>query len=68
MYSLSLSLDANFRLKLKDQGIKDTHLGKGRAYYVDEDGFEEHLYNINPATEVSLVNSTHFTDLNVLCR
>ena len=52
LYALTLSIDANFRLKLKDRGIKDVRLGLGRAYCVDEDKFEQYIKGRTFTTEV----------------
>ena len=52
LYALTLSLDANFRLKLKDRGFSDIRLGTGRAYCVAESKFEKFLENNAFATEV----------------
>ncbi len=47
-----LSLDANFRLKRKERGIKDVRLGNGYAYLVEEDRFKSHISNSSHAVEV----------------
>lgn len=36
-------VDANFKLKLKDKGIADTHLASGWAYFVDDKKFQAYL-------------------------
>lgn len=43
LYMLSISIDANFRLKLKDHGIKDTYLGSGRSYSIPSEAFKKQL-------------------------
>ncbi|TDL16540.1 hypothetical protein BD410DRAFT_816721 [Rickenella mellea] len=43
MYMLILAVDANFRLKLKDRGIKDPELGSGWAYFVETKKYQEVL-------------------------
>ncbi len=48
-----LSLDANFRLKCKERGIKDVRLGNGFAYMVEEERFRSHIAVSSHAVEVS---------------
>ena len=36
-------VDANFKLKLKDKGIPDAHLGSGWAYFVEDKKFNSYL-------------------------
>ena len=43
LYSLFLAVDANFRLKLKDQKIKDPEIGSGWAYFVENSRYVEHI-------------------------
>ena len=43
LYTLFIMVDANFKLKLKDKGIPDAHLGSGWAYFVKDDEFESYL-------------------------
>lgn len=46
-------LDANFRLKSKERGIKsDPALGSGLAYYVEEEKYQEYLKTCSDQTEV----------------
>lgn len=57
-------LDANFRLKSKERGIKsDPALGSGLAYYVEEEKYQEHLKTCSDQTEASFfvfnTNQTH---------
>ncbi len=54
LYVLMLSLDANFRLKCKERGIKDVQLGGGYAYLVEEDRFKTHLAASYHAIEVRM--------------
>ncbi|TDL14821.1 hypothetical protein BD410DRAFT_845699 [Rickenella mellea] len=42
-YALFLAMDANFRLKSKDRGIRDTALGDGWGYFVPSVPFKEHV-------------------------
>ena len=43
LYTLFLMVDANFKLKLKEKGIPDAHLGSGWAYYVEDSKFKSYL-------------------------
>jgi hypothetical protein len=52
LYVLMLSLDANFRLKSKERGIKDVRLGDGYAYLVEEGKFKSHIAASSHAVEV----------------
>ncbi len=49
-----LSLDANFRLKCKERGIKDVRLGNGYAYMVEEENFQSHIAMSSHAVKVGL--------------
>lgn len=51
--TLTLMLDANFRLKSKERGIKtDPALGSGLAYYVEEGKYQDYLKTCTDQTEV----------------
>lgn len=53
--SLFLMMDANFRLKSKDRGIKsDPALGSGLAYYVEEEKYQAYIRTCSDQTEVRL--------------
>ena len=53
LYTLSLSMDANFRLKLKERHIKDEkRLGRGLSYYVDEILYDEMVARSTHVVEV----------------
>lgn len=44
LYTLVLAIDANFRLKSKDRGVKnDALLGPGWAYFVEPNAYHEQL-------------------------
>ena len=43
LYRLYLAIDANFRLKLKDRGLKDVYLGPGWVYTVEDSKFKCHI-------------------------
>lgn len=48
-------MDANFRLKSKDRGIKsDPALGSGLAYYVEEEKYQAYIRTCSDQTEVRL--------------
>ncbi len=53
-----LSLDANFRLKCKERGIKDVRLGSGYSYLVEEEPFKLHLAVSSHAVEVRLYHTS----------
>lgn len=36
-------VDANFKLRLKEKGIKDAHLASGWAYFVKDETFQAYL-------------------------
>ncbi len=48
-------LDANFRLKLKEQNLKDPPLGGGLAYYVENTEYMDHVKSSGVQTEVILI-------------
>ena len=47
-----LSVDANFRLKLKDRGFRDPELGSGWSYFVESDAYLSHLKECPDQEEV----------------
>jgi hypothetical protein len=51
---LFLAIDANFRLRLKAQGIKDPELGSGWAYFVEESDYTAHIKRNMEDKDVSL--------------
>ncbi|TDL13469.1 hypothetical protein BD410DRAFT_846920 [Rickenella mellea] len=57
LYTLILSIDANFRLKLKDRGIKDPELGSGWAYFVETDPYMGHLDTCEEQAEINTCDS-----------
>ena len=54
LYSLFVTMDTNFRLKLKSCGIQDPELGSGLAYFVNNAKFEVHLENHAGEDNVSI--------------
>lgn len=38
-----MAIDANFRLGLKDKGLRDVELAPGWAYFVEETRFQHHV-------------------------
>ncbi len=58
-----LSLDANFRLKSKERGVKDIHLGSGYAYLVEDGPFKRDLAASSHTVEVRWYHkSIHISD------
>jgi hypothetical protein len=43
LYILYIAVDANFKLKGKERGLKDVELMPGWAYFVREDDFQAHI-------------------------
>ena len=43
LYTLFLAMDANFKLKSKDRGIKDIELSAGDSCFVETEPYEKHL-------------------------
>ena len=43
LYTLFIAIDANFKLKNKDWGIKDIELSPGGGCFVETEPYEEHL-------------------------
>ncbi|TDL25097.1 hypothetical protein BD410DRAFT_717811, partial [Rickenella mellea] len=56
-YALYLAMDANFRLKSKERGIRDSPLGDGWAYFVPTVPFKEHLANYVDQPEMNTCES-----------
>lgn len=52
LYTLFLAIDANFKLKNKDRGIKDFELDPGFGCYVEHSRYESHLANYVEQQEV----------------
>jgi hypothetical protein len=46
-------LDGNFKLKLKERGIKDVDVGSGLAYFVKDDMYTEYLHIMPEQADVS---------------
>lgn len=56
MYALVLTIDANFKLSLKEKGIKsDPALGDGWAHWVPREEFYEYLREHGGVVEVCIV-------------
>ena len=43
LYSFFLAIDANFKLKQKDHGIKDIEISPGWGCYVGSSRYDEHV-------------------------
>jgi hypothetical protein len=54
LYTLFLAVDANFKLKNKDRGIKDFELDPGWGCYVETSRYFQHLDNHADQQEVRL--------------
>jgi hypothetical protein len=55
LYSLTLTIDANFRLKNKDRSIEnDPPLGDGWGHWVPDKPYQEHLKKHGYQKEVRL--------------
>lgn len=52
LYTQFLAVDANFKLKLKDRGLKDVELSPGWAYFVEEDTYQSVVGSFADETEV----------------
>lgn len=60
VYVLFLMLDANFRLKLKDRGVRDTPLSPGWSYYVESTKYWSHTKKYGDQSEVSYPECKHY--------
>lgn len=52
LYTLYLSVDANFKLRSKDRGAQDVYMGPGWAYVVEEKKYKEHIKQFANTKEV----------------
>ena len=52
--TLILSMDANFKLKSKERGIRDPELAPGWSYFVHEEQYQEFLKNHVDQPEVDI--------------
>jgi hypothetical protein len=52
LYTQFLAVDANFKLKGKDRGIKDLDLTPGWASFVDDGRYHEHIAQYVDQSEV----------------
>lgn len=50
---MSLAIDANFRLKLKERGVTDPELGPGWAYFVNDKKYKAEIIKHPQPIEVS---------------
>jgi hypothetical protein len=53
IYAQFIVVDANFKLKLKNQQIKDPELGSGWSYFVENSAYTCHIVNNQADKEVS---------------
>lgn len=56
LYTLFLAIDTNFKLKQKDQGIKDVEIALGWGCYVETSHYKRHLMDYKDQPEVAIVN------------
>ena len=52
LYGLYVAMDANFRLKLKDQNVTDPEFGPGWAYFVNDEEYKAEIVNHPQPIEV----------------
>lgn len=57
IYGLSLAIDANFRLKLKERKVDDPEFGPGWAYFVNDDDYKEEIQKHPQPKEVRIFPS-----------
>lgn len=55
LYGMSLAVDANFRLKLKDRGVVDPELGPGWSYFVNDEKYKAEIIKHPQPIEVHIV-------------
>ena len=55
LYSFFLAIDANFKLKQKDRGIKDIELAPGWGCYVESSRYDEHVKRHVDEPEVGIL-------------
>ena len=55
LYTIFLAVDANFKLKNKERGIKDFELDPGWGCYVETNRYFQHLDNYADQAEASLI-------------
>ena len=60
LYSQFLAIDANFKLKQKERGIKDTELAPGWGCYVESSRYEAHVKAHREEPEVRLMSLISF--------
>jgi hypothetical protein len=65
LYRAKYSIDANFKLKLKDRAALSTLLADGWAYFVEDGPYLEHLANYTDAPDVKLMLLLYYFYLTV---
>jgi hypothetical protein len=55
LYILYISVDANFKLKSKDRGLKDVELMPGWGPFVEESAYQDFISNYVDQPEVSIL-------------
>lgn len=67
IFTLYLAMDANFRLKLRERGIKnDPELGPGWAYFVNDREYQQSMSTFGDQKEVRARRTSYFlvTDID----
>ncbi|KDQ54200.1 hypothetical protein JAAARDRAFT_60933 [Jaapia argillacea MUCL 33604] len=59
LFTLYLAINANFRQKSKDCSVIDVELTPGWAYFVEENGYQQHLAKPEFANQVEVSISLH---------
>jgi hypothetical protein len=59
LFTLFLAIDANFKLKNKDRGIKDFELDPGLGCYVEHSRYQSHLASHTDQHEVCFIFLCH---------
>ncbi|KAI0057483.1 hypothetical protein BV25DRAFT_1812316 [Artomyces pyxidatus] len=57
-YAMMFSMDANFKLKLKNRGLDDVQLAPGWAYFVPPEPYKEHLDKHKDEVEMKACGSS----------
>lgn len=64
IYGMSLAIDANFRLKLKERGVSDPEFGPGWAYFVNDEHYKAEIVKHPQPIEVRaahyIASLTHY--------
>ncbi|EIN12129.1 hypothetical protein PUNSTDRAFT_61430, partial [Punctularia strigosozonata HHB-11173 SS5] len=58
-YALFIAVDGNFKLKLKDRGVKDVQFGSGWSYFVEPEAYHKHISEATQLDEIPPCGSQH---------